>query len=918
MVTTTRPLSNLHRALSPILAASRRQIPHHHLLQCNKRIRDLSRQGRIDEARQLFDEMPHRDPITWNAMISAYTRNNQMGNAQLLFDAAEVKDVRTWTTLLTGYSRAGMVDEARRVFECMPERNVVSWNAMVSGLVENGHLGCARKVFDEIPKRDVASWNGMVTAYCRGGMMREAMELFDRMTERNLVTWFVVINGFVKIDCFEEAWNVFAMMRKVGVLPDQEVIVAALLAVKGLNELDLIESLRGVVIKNGFEEDVVVGTAILNAYTGYGAIDIALCFFERMPEKNEHSWSSMITAFSQCGRLDDAVALYKRVPQQTVATRTTMMTVCAQNGRIQEAELIFNLVPNPNTVTWNAMISGYASEGMIKEANDLFMRMPARNSTSWAAMIAGFVQNGQGEEALQFFTHLHKSGDLPNHSCFTSSLSACSNVGTIEIGKQIHALTAKSASWNNCFVGNGLISMYSKGKLMEDASRVFSTMVVKDIVSWNSLITGLVENEMLDDASDTFDKMPRRDVVSWTVMMSGFTHSGQVDIALRMFLDMMAEGLIPTESTISTVVSACAGFGSLKLGEQIHGLILKLEFDGRLFVCNALISMYSKCGSEVGLYIFHYMSQRDIISWNAALAGCAHNGLGIEAVELFRSMEAEAISPNEFTFLELLCACSRAGLLDEAWTYFNSMQGVYGIRPLVYHYTCMVDLLGRFGKLSEAEALINSMTVEPDSVIWEALLGACRIHHNVELAKKVAENLFQMGTHKPGMYVLLSNVYASEGRWDEVGDLRDSMKVHKVSKEPGISWIQIKNKIHSFSIADRTHDRIEDIYALLQAYQERLKMMGYVPDTNFVLHDVEEEQKEDELLYHSEKLALAFGILSTPERACIHIMKNLRTCGDCHNFIKFISKIERRKIVVRDGTRYHHFEYGSCSCGDYW
>ncbi|KAL9273385.1 Pentatricopeptide repeat-containing protein [Drosera capensis] len=874
MVTTpTHPLFNLHRALSPILAA-----PHHHLLQCNRRIRDLSRQGRISEARQLFDEMPQRDPITWNAMISAYTRNNQMGNAQLLFDAAEVKDVRTWTSLLTGYSKGGRVDEARRVFECMPERNVVSWNAMVSGLVENGRLRCARKVFDEMPERDVASWNGMVTGYCHGSMMKEAMELFDRMPERNLVSWFVVMNGFVKIDCFEEAWDVFEMMRKGGVLADQEVIVAALLAVKGLNELDLIESLRGVVIKIGFEEDVVVGTAILNAYTGYGAIDTALCFFERMPEKNEYSWSSMITSFSQCGRLDDAVALYRRVPERTVATRTTMMTAYAQNGRIREAELIFYQIPNPSTITWNAMISGYASEGMIKEANDLFMRMPARNSTSWAAMIAGFVQNGQGEEALQFFADLLRSGDLPNHSCLTSSLFVCSNVGAIKIGKQIHALTVKIASWNNSFVGNGLISMYSKGKHMEDATRVFNSMGVKDIVSWNSLITGLVENEMLAGASDTFNKMPRHDVVSWTALMSGFTHSGQVDIALRTFLDMMAEGLRPTESTITTVVSACAGFGSVKLGEQIHGLVLKLGFDERLFVCNALISMYSKCGSEVGLCIFHDMSHRDIVSWNAALAGCAHNGLGKEAVELFRSMEAEAIFPNEFTFLELLCACSRSGLVDDAWTYFNSMQDVYGIKPLVFHYTCMVDLLGRFGKLSEAEALINSMTVEPDSVIWEALLGACRIHNNVELAKEVAENLFQMGTHKPGMYVLLSNLYASDGRWDEVRDLRDSMKVHKVSKEPGFSWIQIKNKIHSFSIADRAHDRIEDIYALLKDYQERLKMMGYVPDTNFVLHDVEEEQKEDELLYHCEKLALAFGILSTPKETCIHVMKNLRTC----------------------------------------
>ncbi|GAB2273690.1 hypothetical protein Dimus_008471 [Dionaea muscipula] len=915
----TRRLLYLNHAVSSSLAVPSPPISHHsHLLQCNKRIQLLSLLGRVDEARQLFEKMTVKDPVTWNSMISGYMRNNQLTEAQLLFDASPGKDVRTWTTLLTGYSKAGCIDKARRVFESMPDRNVVSWNAMISAFVQNRCLGYARKLFDEMPERNVASWNSMITGYCHSSMMKEAKELFDQMPERNFVSWLVVISGFVQIDCFNEAWDVFVKLRRSGVWPDQSAFVVSLSAIKGLNDLDLIESLRGVVIKTGYEGDVVVGTAILNAYSSYGKIDTALCFFERMPEKNEYSWSTMIAALSRCGRICDAAALFMKVPQQTVSTQTAMMTAYAQNDRIREAELIFNCIPNPNVVTWNAMISGYMLKGMLKEAKDLFTSMPARNSASSAAIISGFVQNSRDEEALHFFTHLHRSGDLPNHSCFTSSLFACANIGAIGIGKQIHSLTFKTGSCCNSFVGNGLISMYAKVHCMDDASLVFSTMGLKDTVSWNSLITGLAENGMLDDARDTFEKMPGRDVVSWTAMISAYTHSGQEHIALKMFVDMMGEGLKPSESTITSVVSAYARLGSTNLGKQIHGFILKLGLAGCLFICNALITMYFKCGSADGLCIFHEMSQRDIISWNAALAGCAQNGLGKEAVKLFRSMDGEAILPNELTFLEVLCACSRAGLLDEGWSYFNSMQEVYGIKPLVYHYTCMVDLVGRFGKLFEAEALIESMPVESDSVIWEALLGACRIHNNIELAKKVAEKLFQMGTHKPGTYVLLSNIYASEGRWDEVRAIRDLMNAHKVSKEPGISWIQIKNKVHYFCVADKRHDCVEDIYLLLKDYQERLKMMGYVPDTNFVLHDVEEEQKEDELLYHSEKLAISFGILSTPKGACIQIMKNLRICGDCHTFMKFISKVDQRKIIVRDGTRYHHFKDGLCSCGDYW
>lgn len=891
-----------------------------YIFQCNKSNEEACEGGQVDDACQMFDKMTERESVSCGSMIARFYQRNKLNGAQELSDALPARNVRTWTSMLTGYAKVGQIKEARIVFDSMPEKNVISWNAMISAYVQNGDLVSARKLFDDMPQRNVASWNAMITGYCHGCMMTESKKLFHQMPERNSVSWMIMLSGYIQIHRFLEAWNVFARMHHSDGLPDQPMLVVALSAAIGLRALGLVASLRSIAIKTAWESNVVVGTAILNAYTKNGRLDLATEFFNKMPERNEYSWTTMIAAFSLCGRLNDAIALYDRIPdpEQTVSSKTAMMTAYAQNGKIKEAELLFNDIQNPNIVTWNAMIAGYSQNGMLDKAKEVFVHIPVRNSASWGAMISGLAQNGQFEEALQLLAELHRLGKFPTHSCFTSSLFACANLGTIEIGRQVHALAVKRYCQHNPYVGNALISMYGKCKNVEDVSQVFSTMGIKDTVSWNSLISGFSQSYMLNEARETFEKMPEPDVVSWTAIISAYVQAGQVDVALQLFGDMLARGLRPNELTVTSLLSACGSAGALTLGEQMHGLLYKLGFESCLFVNNALITMYFKFGSQDGFAMFEDMHERDIVTWNAVLAGCAHNGLGKEAIQIFNRMEAEGVLPDEMSFLGILCSCGRSGLLTEARTYFNSMCEDHGIKPLIYHYTCMVDLLGRAGQLSEAEALVESMPVEPDSVIWEALLGACKIHRDVELAERVVKRLFQMGTCKPGTYVLLSNLYASNNRWDKVEEMRELIKAQGISKEPGISWIHIRNKLYTFHTADDTHDLTEDIDKLLKKYYGLLKMTGYVPDTEFVLHDVEEEQKQNQLLYHSEKLALAFGILSTASGCPILIMKNLRICGDCHTFMKFMSTATQRKIVIRDRNRFHHFRDGSCTCGDYW
>ncbi|PHT30819.1 hypothetical protein CQW23_27156 [Capsicum baccatum] len=889
-----------------------------YLYQCNQQIQRLFKIGKINDARKMFDEMPQRDAVSWNSMISGYCHNGLLNDARALFDVFQGKNIRTWTSMLSGYAKNGRFCDAVDVFEAMPEKNVVSYNAMLSGYLGIGDFVSARKVFDEMGERNVASWNAMINGYVKGGRMREAHEMFDVMPDRNEVSYTIMISGCVGVGEFEEAWRWFVDMRRRGeVRPDQKMFLVALSVVIGLDNVVMLANLVTLAMKMGYSEDVVVVTAILNAFTQIGNMDMALKFFENLPEKNEYSWTTMISALSQCGRLEDAVALYRQVPEQTVETQTAMMTAYAQSGRIVEARQVFNDIRNPNVLSWNALLAGYMHNGMIEEAEELFKQMPTRNVASWAAMISGLMHNAQSVESLELMAQMHRLGNIPSDSSFTSALLACANIGDIEVGRQIHSLSFKAGCQYNPYVGNGLITMYAKCKNLEDDAEALG-LTRSDIICSPSIPAGHSYNFRLEDAVRVFQQMHNRDVVSWTAVISAYVQGGRGEIALELFLDMFYHGIKPNELTVTSLLSATGSLGAKKLGQQLHVLTFKLGMDSQLFIGNALSAMYFKCGSLDGIQVFDEMLERDIVTWNALLTGCAQNGLGKEAVSYFEKLTAEGFVPNQITFLELLCACGHAGLVDEGLAYFNSMRQKYGIVPVLNHYTAVVDLLGRGGRLLEAESLIKDMPMQPDTVTWDALLAACRNHHDTSLGQRVAERLFHMGTKESGAYVLLSNIYASQGMWDNVRKVRETMLDREVNKEPGFSWIQIKNTLYSFLSGNKTCDHVDEIYPMLREFCTSFQAEGYIPETKFVLRDVEEEQKQNELLYHSEKIAVVFGILNTPNGSPVEIMKNLRICGDCHTFMKFLSKATHRKIIIRDGNRFHHFSEGFCSCGDYW
>ena len=403
-------------------------------------------------------------------------------------------------------------------------------------------------------------------------------------------------------------------------------------------------------------------------------------------------------------------------------------------------------------------------------------------------------------------------------------------------------------------------------------------------------------------------------------MIVGYAQNGISSNALALFRSMIREGPKPNSYTLAALLSVFSSLASLDHGKQIHAVAMRLEEASSISVGNALITMYSRSGSiKDARKVFNQIcSYRDTLTWTSMILALAQHGLGNVAIELFEKMLKINLKPDHITYVSVLSACTHVGLVEQGKRYFNLMTNVHNIEPTSSHYACMIDLLGRAGLLEEAYNFITNMPIEPDVVAWGSLLSSCRVYKNVDLAKVAAEKLLFIDPNNSGAYSALANTLSACGKWEDAAKVRKSMKDRAVKKEQGFSWVQIQNKVHTFGVDDALHPQRDAIYRMISKIWNEIKKMGFIPDTNSVLHDLEQEVKEQILRHHSEKLAIAFALINTPEYSTLRIMKNLRVCNDCHTAIKYISKLVKREIIVRDATRFHHFKDGSCSCQDYW
>ncbi|OAY34737.1 pentatricopeptide repeat-containing protein At5g48910 [Manihot esculenta] len=583
----------------------------------------------------------------------------------------------------------------------------------------------------------------------------------------------------------------------------------------------------------------------------------------------------------------------------------------------------------------------------VNYARKFFAQIHEPNCFSWNTVIRAFAETDDDDsqndsdsnpfEALFYFCQMCGDGLVePNRFTFPSVLKACAKTARLQEGKQVHGFVVKLGLDNDEFVASNLIRMYVMCGLMEDANVLFIKHVSEyvnrsklardkrtqdgNVVLWNVMIDGYVRLGDIKTSRELFDNMPQRSVVSWNVMISGYAQSGHFKEAIDLFHDMQMGDIPPNYVTLVSILPAISRLGALELGKWVHLYAEKNRLEINDVLGSALIDMYSKCGSiEKAVQVFERIrDKKNAVTWSAIIGGLAMHGRAKDALAYFRRMQQAGVTPSDVVYIGLLSACSHAGLVEEGRSVFNDMVNSVGLEPRIEHYGCMVDLLGRAGLLEEAEQLILNMPIQPDDVIWKALLGACKMHGNIEMGERVAGILMDMFPHDSGSYVALSNIFASRGNWEGVAEVRLKMKEMDIRKEPGCSWIELDGVIHEFLVEDESHPRAKEIHSMLEEISNRLRSTGYRPNTTQVLLNMDEEDKESTLHYHSERIAIAYGLISTNPQTPLRIVKNLRVCEDCHSSIKLISKIYQRKIIVRDRKRFHHFENGACSCMDYW
>ncbi|BBN69683.1 Tetratricopeptide repeat-like superfamily protein [Prunus dulcis] len=643
-------------------------------------------------------------------------------------------------------------------------------------------------------------------------------------------------------------------------------------------------------------EDVSVGTSLVDMYMKTEGVRDGRKVFDEMGDRTVVSWTSLIAGYARNGLNDQALELFSEMGLEgnkpNPYTFVTVLGVLAAKGMVEKG----------------------SQSGIVKDAKAVFDCMPNRDAVTWNSLIAGYVINGLDLEAFEMFNQMGLAGVKFTQPIFVTIIKLCANYKELVFARQLQCCVLKSGLAFDRNIKTALMVAYSKCSEMDDAYKIFSMMQgFQSVVTWTAMISGYLQNGGTEHAVKLFCQMSRegvkpndftysailmarpyfsigqvhaqviktnyekspsvgtslidayvkmqnvheaekvfhiideKDIVAWSAMLSGYAQIGDTEGAVKIYLQLAREGVIPNEFTLSSIINACAAL-----------------------LQHALVTMYAKRGNiESANEVFKRQGERDLVSWNSMISGYAQHGNGKKVLET-------KFGNGRITFIIMISACTHAGLVDEGEKYFNIMVQDYHIDPTMEHYSCMVDLYSRAGNLEKAMDIINGMPFEAGANAWRALLGACRIHRNIELGKLAAEKLIALQPQDSAAYVLLSNIYAAAGNWQERAKVRKLMDERNVKKQPGYSWIEVKNKTYSFLAGDLSHPMSDLIYSKLEELNNRLSDMGYQPDTNYVLHDVEEEHKAAFLSQHSERLAIAFGLIAKPPGSTIQILKNLR------------------------------------------
>ncbi|XP_010920594.3 pentatricopeptide repeat-containing protein At1g18485 [Elaeis guineensis] len=917
----------------------------------SKQIHTLCSEGNLPDALLLltrnspknFDLAPHAEAIS--TLLQACSSNGELDVGQrvheLISSSKELMSNAVVTTrLLTMYSMCGSPSDSRHVFEGLEQRNLFQWNAMISGYARNELWDEAIDLFHRLMSTtdikpdnftlpcvlkscgalldvergrtvhgitlklglgaDTFISNSLISMYGKCGFIDDAAQVFETMPARNLVSWNTMLCGLSDNGLPEEGFDLFREMMSVGeesMRPDEATVVTVLPMSAGKGWLEIGRAVHGLSVKSELVPELRVSNALIDMYAKCCCLLEARRLFSRMLGRNVVSWNAMIGGCARNGDVDGTFDLLREMSMEDGVKANEVSVLSALPACLGPAELpnvkelhgyVIRNKLQTNDLVSNALIAAYSKCGSLESAGHVFDGMEMKTVSSWNALIGGYAQNGDPSKAVDLFLQMTSLGIEPDWFSIGSLLLACAHLKDLLNGRSIHGFVLRNGLEKDSFIKISLLSLYIQCGETSASRALFDAMEEKDSVSWNAMIAGYSQNGLPDDS-------------------------------LKLFRRLLRDRYEPSMIAMTSAFMACAELSALRLGREAHGFALKANFCEDAFVGSSIIDMYAKCGSmEQACSFFNNLKNKDGVSWTVMITGYGINGFGREAINLFDEMLREGLNPDAFTYVGILLACSHAGLVEEGLRYFEEMKDKHGVEPKLEHYACVTDMLGRAGRLAEAARLVEEMPVEPDGRIWGALLGACRIHGNVSLGGKVADKLLELEPDRAEHYVLASNLYASMGRWDDARRMRKRMKEFGLHKDPGCSWIDVGGQVYNFVAGDNRLPESEEIRMMWNSLEEKIRGTGYVPDTASVLHELEEDEKLEILRGHSEKQAIAFGLLKTSGSTKLRVCKNIRMCRDCHKAAKLVSRVVGREIVVRDNKRFHHFRDGFCSCGDFW
>lgn len=689
---------------------------------------------------------------------------------------------------------------------------------------EKGLLREARVIHGYILKSDfddgnlLTLLNHVMYAYSKCSDFESAKIVFDYLPMKNVFSWSVMIVGFNQQELFQDGLICFCRMMYHGMLPDGFAYSAVLQSCIGMDCIDLGDMVHAQIIIRGFGSNVVVSTTLLNMYAKLGKLEEANRVFCSMAEHNEVSWNAMISGFTAHGLHWEAVDHFAKMKEKgfvpNVYTLVSVLKAVGMLGDVEKGKQVHECASEfgmqDNILVGTALIDMYSRCGDLLEARSIFDMNFAECEVNgpWNAMITGYSQRKCSQQALQLYVKMCQNYIRSDIYTFCSVFDAIANLRCLSLVKEVHGIVLKSGYDSiDLSIENAIADAYSKCGSLENVKKIFNRMKCRDVVSWTTLVTGC-------------------------------SQCSEWEEAVIIFSQMRQEGFTPNNFTLASLLTACANLCYLEYGRQIHGLLFKSGFDTVTYVESALIDMYAKGGCIIDAEkVFNRISNPDVVSCTAMLAGYACHGSVARALWHFKRMEVMGIKPSAVTLLCVLFTCSHAGLVEEGLQYFWSMEKDYGLVPNMEHYACVVDLLGRVGCLNEAFEFIMKMPIEPDEMVWQSLLAACRIHGNVEFGEIAAKKILSLGPGYSSTYVLLSNTYMETGSFNDGVDVRKVMKEQGVKKEPGYSWISLDGRVHKFYAGDTNHPQKDDIYAKLEELRRTMKDLGYMPDLKYALQD---------------------------------------------------------------------------------